>query len=117
MAGIALFLMVIYPTFDEGGNFIVPFANFGTTGMLAALVAGLFVAAVMNQFAKHSFFKEDTALPDFITVWFDTLLPITLCLIVGWLFTFVLEISIFDVVYQIFTPFLAIGQSFWDLSF
>lgn len=113
MAGIALFLMVIYPTFDESGNFTVPFANFGTTGMLAALVAGLFVAAVMNRFAKHSFFKEDTALPDFITVWFDTLIPITLCLIVGWLFTFVLEISIFDVVYQIFTPFLAIGQSFW----
>ena len=56
MAGIALYLMFIYPTFDEAGNFIVPFSNFGTAGMLCALIAGLFVAAVMNQFAKHSFF-------------------------------------------------------------
>lgn len=113
MAGIALYLMFIYPTFDEAGNFIVPFSNFGTAGMLCALIAGLFVAAVMNQFAKHSFFSEDTSLPDFITVWFDTLIPITLCLLVGWIFTFVLNISIFEVITMIFTPFIAIGQSFW----
>lgn len=113
MAGIALFLMFIYPTLDEAGNFIVPMSNFGSAGMLSALVAGILVAAVMNQFAKHSFFKEDTALPDFITVWFDTLIPITICLVFGWVVTFVLDISLFDVVTNIFSPFIAIGQSFW----
>ena len=113
MAGIAMFLMVAYPTFDDAGNIQFIFSNLGTGGMIAALVAGLFVGAVMNQFAKHSFFSEDSALPDFITVWFDTLIPITLCLVVGWLFTFVLEISIFDIIYQIFSPFITIGQSFW----
>lgn len=77
MAGIAFFLMIVYPTFDDAGNIQIVFSNLGTGGMIASLVAGLFVGAVMNQFAKHSFFNEDSALPDFITVWFDTLIPIT----------------------------------------
>ena len=113
MAGIAFFLMIVYPTFDDLGNIQIIFSNLGTGGMIASLVAGLFVGAVMNQFAKHSFFKEDSALPDFITVWFDTLIPITLCLVIGWIFTFNLQISIFEIIYKVFTPFIAIGQSFW----
>ncbi|MGX8850195.1 PTS sugar transporter subunit IIC [Amedibacillus sp. YH-ame10] len=113
MAGIAFFLMIVYPTFDDAGNIQIVFSNLGTGGMIASLVAGLFVGAVMNQFAKHSFFKEDSALPDFITVWFDTLIPITICLVIGFIFTFTLKISIFDVIYEVFTPFISIGQSFW----
>lgn len=113
LAGLAFFLMIVYPSFDDAGNISIVFSNLGTGGMIASLIAGLFVGAVMNQFAKHSFFKEDSSLPDFITVWFDTLIPITLILIVGWLFTFQLQISIFEIIYQIFTPFIAIGQSFW----
>lgn len=113
LAGIAFFLMIVFPAFDEAGNIIISFGNLGTGGMIASLLSGLFVGAVMNQFAKHSFFKEDTAMPDFITVWFDTLIPITIILLVGWIFTFQLQISIFNVIYTIFSPFLAIGQSFW----
>ena len=113
MAGIAFFLMIVYPTFDDAGNIQIVFSNLGTGRMIASLVAGLFVGAVMNQFAKHSFFNEDSALPDFITVWFDTLIPITLCLVIGWVLTFQLHINIFDIIYQIFTPFISIGQSFW----
>lgn len=113
MAGIAFFLMIVYPTFDDAGNIQIVFSNLGTGGMIASLVAGLFVGAIMNQFAKHSFFGEDSALPDFITVWFDTLIPITLCLVIGFLCTFVFEISIFDLIYEIFKPFISIGQSFW----
>ncbi|MCH4286095.1 MULTISPECIES: PTS sugar transporter subunit IIC [Bacillota] len=113
MAGLAFFLMIVYPSFDDAGNINILFSNLGTGGMIASLIAGLFVGAVMNQFAKHSFFGEDSSLPDFITVWFDTLIPITLILIIGWLFTFVWEISIFNIIYEIFKPFISIGQSFW----
>lgn len=113
LAGIAFFLMIVYPSFDEVGNIQIAFSNLGTGGMVASLVSGLFVGAVMNLFAKHSFFKEDSALPEFITVWFDTIIPITICLVVGWLFTFVLQISIFNIIYEMFRPLLTIGQSFW----
>lgn len=113
LAGIAMFLMVAYPSFDDAGNIVFVLSSLGTGGMIAALVAGIFVAAVMNQFAKHTFFGEDSPIPDFITVWFDTLIPITLCLVIGWIFTFQLQISIFDVIYNVFSPLIAIGQSFW----
>lgn len=113
MAGVAFFLMIVSPVFDDAGNIQIVFSNLGTGGMIASLIAGLFVGAVMNQFAKHSFFGEETSIPDFITVWFDTLIPITLVLVVGFVATFVLEISVFDLIYQAFTPFISIGQSFW----
>ena len=56
LAGIALFLMVCSPVFDEAGNIVIQAWQLGNGGMIAALVSGLFVGAVMNQFAKHSFF-------------------------------------------------------------
>lgn len=117
LAGIAFFLMIVSPLFDEAGNIQISFSKLGSGGMIASLIAGLFVGAVMNQFAKHSFFKEDTALPDFITVWFDTLIPITLILVVGWIAVFNFNLDIYDLIYQIFTPFISIGQSFWGFVF
>lgn len=112
LAGIAFFLMICSPSF-ENGNLAIETSKLGNGGMIAALVAGLFVGAIMNQFAKHSFFKEDTAMPDFITVWFDTLIPITLVLVIGWILVFILEMNIFDMIYNIFSPLISIGQSFW----
>jgi len=112
LAGIALFLIIISPIFDEEGNILVAFGRLGTEGMLATLISGLFVAAVMNFFAKHSFFKKDSEMPDFITVWFDTLIPITLILVVGWVSTYLLNFSVFEFINWVFSPFIAGGQSF-----
>ena len=116
LAGIAFFLMVVNPLFEEG-NMTLTFAKLGSSGMIAALISGLFTGAVMNLFASHSFFSEDTPIPDFITVWFDTLIPITLILMVGWLFTFQLQIDIFETIASLFQPFVAMGQSFWGFVF
>lgn len=112
LAGIGFFLMLVSPTFDEAGNILFQSSTLGNGGMIAALIAGLFVGFVMNAFSTHSFFKEDSAIPDFITVWFDTLIPILMILFVGWLFTFQLHISIFDCIYTLFSPILKAGDSF-----
>ena len=126
LGGIALFLMLVYPMAGdiagwaaEDGSFAgseglsIIMSRLGTEGMLAAIIAGLFVGFVMNLAAKHSFFGEDTAMPDFITVWFDTLIPLLLVIVVGWIFVFQLEISLFDLINKLFEPFVAAGQSFW----
>lgn len=117
LAGIALFLMILVPGFDEEGNIIISFANFGSSGMIAALISGIFVSAVMNAFASKSFFKEDTAMPDFITVWFDTLIPIALIIIVGWILTCPLQLNLYDLILQMFNPLISIGQSFGGFVF
>ncbi|MEF9967255.1 MAG: PTS transporter subunit EIIC [Longicatena sp.] len=112
IAGVAFFLMLVGPTFDEAGNIIFSLSSLGNGGMIAALMAGLFVGFVMNIFSQHSFFKEDSAIPDFITVWFDTLIPILVILFVGWLLVFQLKLNIFNMIYQLFTPILTAGDSF-----
>lgn len=126
MAGIGFFLLLIYPiaadilgAIEEGAEYTgsealgIFMGRLGTEGMLAAILAGLFVGCVMNLFAKTSFFKEDSAMPDFITVWFDTLIPMLIIMIVGWILTFQLQFSTFSLINSIFEPFIAVGQSFW----
>lgn len=126
MVGIGLFLILIYPlaadiinAVEEGVTYTgsealnIFLGRLGTEGMLAAILAGLFVGFIMNLFSKISFFNEDTAMPDFITVWFDTLIPMIIIIFVGWILTYQLGFSTFALINAIFEPFIAAGQSFW----
>ena len=126
LAGIALFLMLIYPLAGdvagwaaEDGSFMgteglsIFLGRMGTEGMLAAIVAGIFVGIIMNLAAKHTFFGEDSTMPDFITVWFDTLIPILIVILVGWVCVFQLDFSLFTLINKVFEPMISAGQSFW----
>lgn len=112
IAGLFLFLMLCAPIFDADGNITFVFWNLGSGGMLTALVAGLFAGFVMHLFAKFSFFKEDTVIPDFITVWFDTLIPMSIIILIGWLLTYIFKFNMFDAINWLFSPVLAVGDSF-----
>ncbi len=113
LAGLAFFLILVYPTITENGIIQFDINTFGAGGMIAALLAGLFVAVIMNLATKWKFIGEDSAIPDFVAVWFNTLLPILIILLIGWLFTFQLEINLYSVINTIFSPLIYLGQSFW----
>lgn len=115
MAGIAFFLMLLYPQFDEANHIIINFDALGCGGMIATIISSYFVGFVMNLFAGFSFFQKDSALPDFIMVWFDTLVPVLLVVFVGWIVVFQMNINVFDLIYELFAPVVNIGQSFWGL--
>lgn len=110
--GLVLFLMLIFPTVTAEGNMTFILSRFGATGMFLSIITGLFVASVMNFAAKKSLFGEDTPIPDFVVGWFNSLLPITFILIVGWLITVQFNIDFFDVVILIFSPLAKIVQSY-----
>lgn len=112
LAGIALFIMVICPTIADG-VFSVQWKALGSGGMIVAIITGCFVGAVMSGFGKLRLFDEDSAIPDFVTVWFDTLIPILLCLFVGWLLTSVFKVDLLSVINSIFLPLLNFGETFW----
>lgn len=112
LSGAAMFLMLLSPTFTEDGAISFSFERFGANGMFVSLFVGLFVGFVFYQFSKFSFFKSSSSLPDFIIVWFDTILPITLLLFIGWLSTFVWNIDLYNVIINLFEPLNNIGQSF-----
>ncbi|QVI36099.1 PTS transporter subunit EIIC [Lacticaseibacillus casei] len=113
LAGIAFFLLLIYPSISAKGIISFDVNSLGTGGMIAALVAGIFVGFVMNIFAKMQIFGEDSALPDFVAMWFNTLIPIIVILFVGWLFTFQLHFNLYTGINDLFKPLLALGGGFW----
>ncbi|MBE9909321.1 PTS sugar transporter subunit IIC [Enterococcus casseliflavus] len=112
LAGLSLFLLTCFPTFDDTGNIILNFNYLGAGGMCASLIAGLFTAAVFNITAKHSFFSEETSMPDFIVSWFDNIIPWLICIVVGVIATFSFQINLFVVINSLFSPVLNFGQSY-----
>ncbi|WP_229521042.1 MULTISPECIES: PTS sugar transporter subunit IIC [unclassified Paenibacillus] len=115
LAGLAFFMILVFPMITEEGRISFDLNSFGTPGMIAALIAGLFVGMIMNLFAKWKIIGEDSAIPDFVATWFNTLIPITLIILIGWLFTFELNINLYDIVNSIFYPLINLGQGFWGL--
>ena len=112
LAGLAMFIMVICSVVEDG-NFTVPFKALGAGGMIAAIVTGIFVGFVMSQFGKIRLFKEDSAIPDFVTVWFDTLLPIMALMLFGWILTSVIGLNLLETITNFFAPLVNFGETFW----
>ncbi len=118
IAGVAFFLLIAGPSIsDDGSSITFAISNLGNGGMISALFAGVFVAAVMNAFASRSFFGEDSAIPDFITVWFDALIPILIIIVAGWLFTFRLKVNLSNIVCAVFSPIVSVGDSVLGFTF
>lgn len=109
IAGIALFLMFCGPLFD-GDYILLNFGALGAGGMFGAIVAGLFTAMIMNLFSNFSFFKEDSQIPDFIMIWFDTLIPMLIVLLTGYILVFALEVNMLSIIDWVFSPVLQVGD-------
>jgi PTS system cellobiose-specific IIC component len=105
-------MMLLFPSISGSGNVTYKLERFGATGMLLAIITGLFTAMVMNFASKVSLFDEDTPIPDFVVGWFNSLIPITVILLVAWLITFQFKIDFFNVVVAIFSPIGSIIQSY-----
>lgn len=113
LAGIAFFLLLIYPTFTKAGNLILDINLLGAGGMLIALISGFFCGFIMNIASKYQFFDEDSSLPDFVATWFNTLIPIIILLLIGWFFTFQIKFNLADFITSLLMPLVRIGSSFW----
>ncbi len=114
LTGVALFLMLLKPNISDG-NITFSFERLGANGMFVALFVGIIVGAIMYLFSKVSLFSDSSSLPDFIIVWFDTIIPISILLLIGWFFTFQLHFDLYVAILKIFEPLSLIGQSLVDL--
>jgi cellobiose PTS system EIIC component len=109
---IVTFMMLLAPTLTKSGNINFKLERFGASGMLLAMIVGIFTAMIMNFASKKSLFDEDTPIPDFVVGWFNSLLPITFILVVAWLITFQFKIDFFNVIVMIFSPLGKAVQSY-----
>lgn len=110
ITGIALFFIVTNVQVVEG-NFIAVLNALGAGGMVACIISGLFVGVVMSKCARFSFFKEDSAMPDFIITWFDTLIPIFLILLLGWFIVYQCNVNLYNLITSIFEPIIGVVEN------
>lgn len=111
LSGISLFMIIVKPDVADVG-YIYDFSSFGAGGMFVSIVAGLFVAIIMNIFAKFSFFKEESAMPSFIQQWFNALIPIFLVVFIGWLLVIQLDFNMYQAIIDVFHPLTSIAQTY-----
>jgi cellobiose PTS system EIIC component len=117
LSSVALFLMLANPNWDKTGSIIsYKFSELGAGGMFVALVEGAYVALIMEIFAKFSFFSDDTSMPDFVTAWFDSMLPIALVIATGWLLSDVLHFDFYQLIINIFSPLASSLDTWWGFS-
>lgn len=102
--GLILFFISITPELIVEGNAGFGSSAFGAGGMFCAMITGIITCIVFNLFGKFSFFKEDSAIPDFVRQWFDALLPIGLVIFGGFLVVDVVGINLYEVSTSVFMP-------------
>ena len=104
MASVSCFIIIVNPSMVEEGALGLAQSLLGAGGMLAAILSGIYTSLVMERFGKFTFFKEDSAIPDFVRTWFDQMLPCGLCVLATWIIVDLCGISVFNILQTIFSP-------------
>ncbi len=116
-AGLILFFITITPILIEEQAVGFSSSAFGAGGMFVAIVTGVIVCIVFNAFANFSFFKEDSAMPEFVRQWFDVLLPLTIIVFGGFLLVSVANFNLFGVINNIFMPLQEVLNTWYGFTF
>lgn len=115
-SGISLFLIIINPQVVKDGVAGFSSSALGGGGMFVAIIAGLFSGWVMGLFGRFSFFRENSALPDFVRSWFDAMLPIAVVVVTGWVVVQLMSVNVYAGIIAAFTPLQHVMQSPWGFS-
>lgn len=111
LASVATFLMIITPQVVKDGTVGFGHSALGAGGMFIAIVAGVFSGSVMLVFGKFSFFKEDSVIPDFVTAWFDAMLPVGIIVSVVWVLVDLVGVDVYNIVLSVFMPLASIIET------
>lgn len=104
MTSLVLFLMVVTPQVVADKTIGFGHDSLGAGGMFAAIVCGIFTGLVMGAFGKFSFFSKDSVIPDFVRSWFDSMLPIGIVILTGWIVVLLMKIDLYNIILSIFMP-------------
>ncbi|MFV0362542.1 MAG: PTS transporter subunit EIIC [Suipraeoptans sp.] len=110
LVSICTFLMFVKPEAGEDSIMLVDWDRLGPSGVLVAMVVGLFVAFVFNLYAKIPWLR-DSNIPDFVVGWIHNVIPIFATLGISSLIIHTANIDLFDVILAWFEPVAKFGQT------
>lgn len=116
LTGMILFLIVITPQVVISGEPGFGHSSLGAGGMFCAIFTGIITGLIMGAFAKFSFFKETSAIPDFVRQWFDALLPIGIVICLGWIIVQIMNVDIYTIIIAIFLPLQKFAQTWYGFT-
>ena len=103
--------MFSMPEFNEQGEIILTFNRMGATGMLVAMLVGLFTGCIFNLYSKLHILENNVTIPDFVTEWINNLIPILCILLISTTIVFTIQFDIFDFILSLFSPLQNFGQT------
>lgn len=115
LTGLSLFIIMANPVNTAEGLVAFDFNNFGSGGMFVAIIEGIFTAAVFSVCSKINLFGEDSAMPDFCKEWFDTMLPITICVLTIWCLVAKMNFNLYNLIMSAFSPVMNISNSYFGV--
>lgn len=116
VAGLILYGMTVTPQLIADGAVGFSHDAFGTSGMFISMITGCLVGLVFKIIGKMSFFREDSALPDFVRQWFDQMLPIGIIVIVAWIIIDILHFDLYIAIQSIFAPLASVYSTIWGFT-
>lgn len=111
LISIAVFVMFSMPEFNEQGEIILTFNRMGATGMLVAMLVGLFTGCIFNLYSKLHILENNVTIPYFVTEWINNLIPILCILLISTTIVFTIQFDIFDFILSLFSPLQNFGQT------
>ena len=111
VTSVGVFLMSLKMDLNLYGSTSLTFTNMGPQGIVLGLLIGYFVSYVVCKLADFSFFKKDTTLPEFVTAWFNQMLPVFICYLIPYLIIYVANIDIFALIVRIFQPIQTVSNT------
>lgn len=117
LSGLLLFMIVVTPEVVLSGEPGFGHTSLGAGGMFVSIITGIITSLIFGAFAKFSFFKEDSAIPDFVRQWFDALLPIALTICLGWIIVLIMNVDLYNIIVNIFMPMQNFLNTWYGFTF
>lgn len=111
LTGICTYILTMHGTIDENYVYTVDFAKFGPTGIMVAMVVGLYVSFMFHMFSKVKFFKKGSNVPTFVQDWVKNIVPIFCTVLIAMILVLNMNIDFYSLIQTIFSPLQFIAQS------
>ncbi len=108
--GISIMLALAHPSFADG-NISFNVSYLGAGGMTVGLILGLLLGWIFSAYFKHGLFPKDTSLPPIVVVWFESIVPIFIMILIAILIANS-GIDLFGIIEKGMSPIQNVGNSY-----